>query len=81
MDVTKPTDPARQPLIDRVRLEAQRRSARYYLSEYLTIRARLLSRRRGFMSIPDPRYNFPDEDWICSLVKDIKPAESGGPGK
>ena len=72
-------DPARQPFVDRLRLEAQRRSAHYYLAEYAEIRARILSRRRQ-VDIAEPNSGASDRDWIRSLLEVVTAAGNGAPG-
>ncbi|KAK0716796.1 hypothetical protein B0T26DRAFT_267241 [Lasiosphaeria miniovina] len=61
--------------INRIRLDAQRRSAHHSLSEYLVIRRRILSRRAPTTQPPSEES---DARWIRKLIRDTMSTSSGG---
>src|SRR6478735_1423915 len=75
-----PLDPARQPFIDRLRLEAQRRSAHHYLTEYIGIRSRILAHRKEFQDFATMDHRSPDRDYIRSLLGSETSAPETAPG-
>lgn len=67
-------------VIQRLQLEAQRRSAHYYLREYLAIQTRILSARAHVQRRSDEQLS--DSRWIRKLVRDITTAPRGSrPGE
>lgn len=67
-------------VIQRLQLEAQRRSAHYYLTEYLAIQTRLLSARAQVQGRSDEQLS--NSRWIRKLVSDITTAPRGSrPGE
>jgi len=84
MDARNPSaDPARQHLVDRLRLEAQRRSTFHYVIEYLDIRARVLLRRAEEKNATDIVGLSPgagDRDWIRHLFGIVTDPTDDAPG-
>jgi hypothetical protein len=70
---------AHEASLPRLRLEAQRRSANYYLTEYLAIQSRILSRRAQVQAASDEHLS--DLDWISSLVRDTTDSGRAAPGE
>ncbi|OIW24564.1 hypothetical protein CONLIGDRAFT_673711 [Coniochaeta ligniaria NRRL 30616] len=68
---------SRERAIQALQLEAQRRSAHYYLTEYLAIRNRILSMRAQVQRPSDEQLS--DLEWIRRLIKDTTASQGSAP--